>query len=50
MQDRVTPTQTIMYNPCSPIYGCGEGFAVCMKDGDKVVRLGLSNSNKFVTI
>ena len=50
MQDRVTPTQTIMYNPCSPIYGCGEGFAVCMKDGDKVVGLGLTNSNKFVTI
>ena len=49
MQDRVTPTQTIMYNPCSPIYGCGEGFAVCMKDGDKVVGLGLTNSGKFVT-
>ena len=49
MQDRVTPTQTILYNPCSPIYGCGEGFAVCMKDGDKVVGLGLANSSKFVT-
>ena len=49
MQDRVTPTQTILYNPCSPIYECGEGFAVCMKDGDKVVGLGLANSSKFVT-
>ena len=48
-----------MYNPYSPIrYGCGEGFAVCMKDGDKIVRLGLTkskftlgltNSSKFVT-
>ena len=50
MQNRVTPTQTIMYNPCSPIYGCGEGFAVCMKDGDKIVGLGLTNSSKQVSL
>ena len=31
------------------MYGCGEGFAVYMKDGDKVVGLGLTNSSKFVT-
>ena len=41
MQDWVTLTQIIMYNPCSLIYGRGEGFAVCTKDGDKVVGLGL---------
>lgn len=49
MQDRITPNQTMLYNPCSPISECGEEYAVCMKDGATIVGLGLANSSKFVT-
>lgn len=49
MEDRVTPTQTVLYNPCSPISGCGEGYVVCMKDGNQTIGLGFANSSKFVT-
>ena len=49
MEDRITPAQTVLYNPCSPISDCGEGYAVCMRDRNQIIGLGFANSSKFVT-
>ena len=49
MQDSISPSQTFLYNPCSPITSvdCGNN-TVCMKSSDSSIGLGLANTSKFI--
>ena len=49
MKDELNPTQTIFYNPCSPVAtpDCGK-HSVCEMRGDSIVGLGYASTAKFV--
>ena len=50
MQDELSTSQQIYYNPCLPIESpdCSDQ-SVCMRDGDTVVGYGSASSGKFET-
>ncbi|XP_065887824.1 uncharacterized protein [Dysidea avara] len=49
LRDEASPTNTFLYNPCSPITkpDC-KGSSLCEEQGDSLVSLGMANSAKFV--
>ena len=49
MKDKPNPTQTIFYNPCSPVAtpDCGN-HSVCEMRGGSIVGLGYTNTARFV--
>ncbi|XP_065888311.1 uncharacterized protein [Dysidea avara] len=49
LRDEASPTNTFLYNPCSPITkpDC-KGNSLCEEKGDDLVGLGMANSAKFV--
>ena len=49
LRDEASPTNTFLYNPCSPITkpDC-KGNSLCEEQGDSLVGLGVANSAKFV--
>ncbi|XP_065888150.1 uncharacterized protein [Dysidea avara] len=49
LRDEASPTNTFLYNPCSPITipDC-KGNSLCEEKGDSLVGLGMANSAKFV--
>ena len=50
MQDELSTSQQLYYNPCSPIASpdCSDQ-SVCVRDGDTIVGYGLASSGKFET-